>query len=511
VDTVINIRRGKQWVLSIAAICLVAALLPACAQKQPASSSAEKTRQVLAANARALDARGRPDMAIQIWQQILLSDPNDTEALAGLARDYKLSGSSDKSDQILKKLRAVNPNDPDIARIQAMSTNKAQSDDLRRAGDLARQGRNADAMRIYRQIYGDHPPEGDIALAYYQTMYGTPSGKQEAIEAMRALAQKNPSDPRYSIELGRMLTYDPKTRKDGISILEQHPLDPNARIALRQALIWDSANPASAAELRQYMKEHPGDTEIAGHLKENESKLAQMNSGIARTPEERAAFAALNAHKLADAENRFTELLQKDPKNGRIEAGMGFLRMQQQNFGGAVSYLTQAEQNGYKSRVVEDALATSRFWYTMGEASQAFDANQLDVARQKYKDALAMRPSSTDALNGLAGLFLKQEQYAQATGVYEQLLKLQPADVDAWRGLFICYARDGQNEKALAVAAKAPVRVRTELNKDPEYLRTLATIYTAQGRSIDAQKVLSQALALPFPEGGAHLKQDTRM
>jgi cellulose synthase operon protein C len=158
VDTVINFRRGKQWVLSIAAICLVAALLPACAQKQPASSSAEKTRQVLAANARALDSRGRPDMAIQIWQQILLSDPNNSEALAGLARDYKLSGSSDKSDQMLEKLRAVNPNDPNIARIQGMSTNKSQSDELRRAGDLARQGRNADAMRIYRQIYGDHPP-----------------------------------------------------------------------------------------------------------------------------------------------------------------------------------------------------------------------------------------------------------------------------------------------------------------------------------------------------------------
>jgi len=511
VDTLINFWRGKLWVLLVAAICLVAALPPAFAQKQPASSSAEKTRQVLAANARALDSRGRPDMAIQIWQQILLSDPNNAEALAGLARDYKLSGSNDKSDQALEKLRAVNPNDPNIARIQGMTSNKSQSDELRRAGDLARQGRNADALRIYRQIYGDHPPEGDIALAYYQTMYGTPSGKEKAIEAVRALAQKNPSDPRYSVELGRMLTYDPKTRPEGIRILQQHTLDPNARTALRQALIWDSANPSSAAELRQYMKEHPGDTEIAGHLRANESKLAQMNAGIARTPEERAAFAALNAHKLADAEARFTELLQKDPSNGRIQAGMGFLRMQQQNFGGAVSYLTQAQQNGYKSRVVEEALATSRFWYTMGEASQAFDANQLDVAQQKYKDALAMRPRSTEALSGLAGLYVKQEQYAQATGIYEQLLKLQPADVDAWRGLFICYARDGQNQKALAVTAKAPLRVRTELNKDPEYLRTLATIYSSQGRSIDAQKVLSQALALPFPEGGAHLKQDTRM
>ncbi|UWZ83027.1 cellulose synthase subunit BcsC-related outer membrane protein [Occallatibacter riparius] len=475
------------------------------------ANTAEKTRQTLAANARALESRGRPDMAIQIWQQILLSDPKNAEALAGLARDYKLSGSAKESDNALEKLRTINPNDPNIGKIQSLSTSRVQNDDLRRAGELARQGHNEDAMKIYRQLYADRPPEGDIALAYYQTLYGTATGKEQAIGAMRALAQKNPGDSRYSVELGRMLTYDPRTRTEGIRLLEEHPLDPAARSALRQALIWDSANPASAAELRKYMQAHPQDAELASRLKENESKLAEMNSGIARTPEERAAFAALNAKRLDEAEKRFQELLEKDPNNGRVAAGMGFLRMQQQNFGGAVSYLTQAEQNGYKTAVVENALATSRFWYTMGEATQAFDANQLDVAAQKYQEALAMKPKSPEALNGLAGLYIKEQQYQQAAGVYQDLLKSQPSNADAWRGLFLAYARDGQNEKALATAAKFPARIKTEMAKDPEYLRTLATIYKAEGRPIEAQKVLSQALALPFPDNGANLKQGTRL
>jgi cellulose synthase operon protein C len=498
--------------IPLSAACLALVLQSGLAQKNASpANTPEKTRQMLAANARALESRGRPDMAVQIWQQILLSDPKNPEALAGLARDYKLSGSAKESDDTLEKLRAVNPNDPNIAKIQALSSTRVQSDDLRRAGDLARQGHNEDAMKIYRQIYGNNPPEGDIALAYYQTMYGTTSGKEQAIAGMRALAQRNPSDSRYSIELGRMLTYDPKTRPEGIRVLQEHPLDPNARNALRQALIWDSSNPASAAELRKYLQAHPEDAEMASHLKENESKLAQMNSGIARNPEERAAFAALNAHHLDEAQKLFMEILEKEPTNGRAAAGMGFVRMQQQNFGGAVSYLTQAEQNGYKSATVSNALATSRFWYTMGEASQAFDANQLDVAAQKYKDALAMRPRSVEALNGLAGLYTKELQYEQAANVYAELLKAQPASADAWRGLFLAYARDGQNQKALTVAAKFPPRVKTDLAKDPEYLRTLATIYKAEGRSADAQRVLSQALALPFPEGGANLKQDTRL
>ncbi len=496
----------------IAAVVLALLLRQGVAQKPKTSAAGpEKTRQILIMNAHALESRGRPDMAIQLWQQILLSDPNNTEALAGLARDYKLSGSAAQANSALEKLRSINPNDPNIAKIQSLTSTRTQSDKLRQAGDLARQGKNEDAMRIYRDLYGDRPPDGDIAMAYYQTLYGTSSGKEQAIAAMRALAARNPGDSRYAVELGTMLTYDARSRAEGIRLLKEHASDPNAQAPLRQALIWDSANPSSAAELRQYMKEHPQDTEIAGHLKENESKLAQMNSGIARTPAERAAFAALNAHKLEEAQTRFMDLLQQDPNNGRVAAGMGFLRMQQNNFAGAISYLTQAEQNGYKDATVENGLATSRFWYTMGEASQAFTENQLDVAGAKYRDALVMRPRSPEALNGLAGLLIKEQQFSDAAGVYEQLLKIEPRSADAWRGLFLAYARDGQNEKALSIANRFPAPVKTAMTKDPEYLRTLATIYRAENRSGDAQRVLAQALALPFPNNGTNLKADTRL
>ena len=183
-----------------------------------------------------------PTWPSRFWQQILLSDPRNTEALAGLARDYKLTG-SDKAGEALEELRAVNPKDPNIPRIEALASTKTQSYELGQAGELARQGRFDDAMRIYRELFGDHPPEGDIALAYYQTLYGTSTGKPAAIAAMRDLAQRNPGDPRFAIELGKMLTYDGRTRAEGIRILREHPQDPGAQAALRQALIWDSANP----------------------------------------------------------------------------------------------------------------------------------------------------------------------------------------------------------------------------------------------------------------------------
>jgi tetratricopeptide (TPR) repeat protein len=472
--------------------------LPEFRAQKPAAASAESARAVLADKARALDARGRPDIAIQLWQQILLSVPENAEALAGLARDYKLIGSYDQAGQALARLRKVNPNDPNIARIESMISTRAASDRLRQAGELARQGRNEEAMRIYRQLYGDRPPNGDIALAYYETLSGTAGGRQPAIAGMRALVARNPGDPRYAIALGAMLTYDAHTRAEGIRILRAHPADSGAQSALRLALIWDSANPASAAELRDYLKTHPHDTDVAARLKQDQAKLAQMNSGIARNPAERAAFEALNARLLDEAENRFADLLQKEPNNGRVEAGMGFLRMTQQNFSGAIDFFNLAIRHGYKAKIVVDGLASARFWLAMSQAAQAFSENQLEVAAANYREAIELSPRHPDALTGLAGVYVKARQFTAAAAVYEQLVKLVPSSFDGWRGLFLAYASAKQNDKALAVVARIPAPVRAALDKDPEFLRTLDAVNRARGQTADTQRVLALALTLPF-------------
>lgn len=479
--------------------------------KAPAAGQLDRTRQILIANARALESRGRPDMAVQVWKQILLSDPNNAEALAGVARDLRLGGSVKESQEYLNKLKKQNPNSAEIEKIEGVTAAHASNGRLREAGELAAAGHNEDAMRIYRDLYGNNPPDSEIGLAYYETLYGTVNGKQQALIGLRALVSRNPGDPRYAIALGRMLSYDPRTRAEGIRLLQAHSNDADARDALRQALLWDADNPRIVDELKAYLKNNPGDSVIASRLHEDEAKLAQMNSGIARTVPEQEAFYALNHHQLELAQKRFMAILDKNPKNGRAAAGMGFLRMQQNNFAGAISYLTQAEENGFRERIVENALKTSRFWFTMGEASDALKNNELAEAAQKYQEALAQRPNSLDALNGLAGLYTREQKYDKAAALYQELLKSAPRDPDAWRGLFLAYARDGQTAQALALADRIPAQVRVVLARDPDYLRTLATVNEQAGRPGDAQRVLSQALALPFPENGAHLKSDTRL
>src|SRR5439155_20424171 len=78
------------------------------------AQAAESATQSLLDKAHALEVRGRMDMAAQTWQQVLLADPVNVDALSGLARAAKLSGNTALANRYLDRLRAINPNDPNI-------------------------------------------------------------------------------------------------------------------------------------------------------------------------------------------------------------------------------------------------------------------------------------------------------------------------------------------------------------------------------------------------------------
>ena len=200
---------------------------PAAGQtaSQPAGAAAT---QALLEKAHTLETRGRLDMASQTWQQVLLSDPNNTEALAGLARASKVAGNNALANSYLERLKAISPNDPGIARAEKVSADQNNNSQLQQAGKFAQAGQYAQAMAIYKKVFGDQPPAGDWALAYYETEAATEAGRPHAVTGLRGLVDKYPADSRYQIALGRILTYNPRTRADGRRYLERHPSSPQA-------------------------------------------------------------------------------------------------------------------------------------------------------------------------------------------------------------------------------------------------------------------------------------------
>jgi len=205
--------------LALAAISLTAALLMVAetphAQTPIAQTAHPQTPQkpaetspiaALLARAHAQEQNGRDDLAAQTWRQVLLVDPRNRDALVGMARSAKLAGKDAEANDYINRLRQVDPTNSEILKIQATATLKVQAGQLQQAAKLAQSGHPEEALRIYRNVWGNRPPDGDWALAYYDTEASTEAGRGDAVEGLRALALKYPADQRYNVTLGRILT-----------------------------------------------------------------------------------------------------------------------------------------------------------------------------------------------------------------------------------------------------------------------------------------------------------------
>ena len=106
------VRREASRQAAIVAACLLLPL-PSLGV-QTSESKSPSARTLLIEKAQAFEARGRPDLSIQIWQQVLATDPKNAEALAGLAEDLKLTGSS-KSVDAMQPARKADAGNADTA------------------------------------------------------------------------------------------------------------------------------------------------------------------------------------------------------------------------------------------------------------------------------------------------------------------------------------------------------------------------------------------------------------
>src|SRR5438045_9451681 len=76
---------------------------------------------ILLSKARPLEARGRMDLAAQTWNQVLLVSPNQTEAIAGLARYAKQIRQADEERNHVDRLTKRNPKPPETRELERMS------------------------------------------------------------------------------------------------------------------------------------------------------------------------------------------------------------------------------------------------------------------------------------------------------------------------------------------------------------------------------------------------------
>ncbi len=472
---------------------------------------AQSSTELLVNKARSLEGRGRADLAAQSWQQVLLADPNQQEALAALARFAKQNGRSQESAAYLERLRKINPNHSALGQVQTMRVVSQQQARLKEAERLASNQQFDQALQVYREVFGGEPPPGGYAIAYYETQAAVPGGWESATAALRKLSDSYPDSEDYRLSLGRLLTYRPATRFAGIHMLESIKTNSatasKARQAWRQALVWEAANPQAIPPLRSYLARYP-DAELQKTLATipqaaptQGAPQAAQRTGLAQTPTENLGYAALKVNKIKDAETHFEKALAENGKSSGALAGMGFVRMKQEEFASAVDYFERAKAGAEQDSVVADALETARFWKAMKQGGEAFRSNHLDAAIEKYREAAEIRPASVEAAQALGGAYAKSGDAASAAATFDKLLESQPKNEEFWRQLINARYRSAGADSALAASRRVPESVHRTLDQNLEYLAVMASAYSDLNDFDESKQLLARAVEIANTRG----------
>src|SRR5262252_718111 len=419
--------------VGVHAVILLALLVAGAVVAQTMRPGEDGTNIVLA-KARSLEARGRTDLAAENWRQVLLVNPNQPEALAGLARVAKENGNTEEQHAYLDRLRKVNPKDPEIAAIENMHViTLDERKRLEEAGRLTMEHKPEEAMKIYHEILGDEPPPGKWAGPFYETEAATASGRSKAIFQLRQVCARNPNNEISRLWLALVLTYDPKTRMEGFRLMESIQ-DPGAaeqaRGPWRQALLWEKENPAALKALDAYLQRYP------------DPELQPIQAAL-RVKEERAisdankehGFQALRNKDMGTAQEKFEEVLRRSPNDLNAIAGLAFVRLNQKRFTEALSLFDRARAAAPQRTDLREGYDTARFWLAMQRGSVALQQNQSDTAIAAYREALAIRPQDNQAMLAVAQAMVHEKRYGEAESEFNQVLSRTPANAEAMAGL----------------------------------------------------------------------------
>lgn len=443
---------------------------------------------LLLSKARSLEARGRTDLAVQNWNQVLLIDSDQPEALAGLARSAKQAGDAATTRTLLDRLRKMNPADPNIAAIESMHVLTPQDiSKLNEAGELAAAHKFDEATAVYRQVFGDAPPPGKWAEAFYETEAASTGGQEKASAELRALVTKDPANEVYRLWFARVLTYNPLTRPEGFRLLEsitEPGTVEQAREVWRQAVLWEKDNPASEPALLAYLRRYP-DQELQATLETRRERQERE----ARDTNEQLGYRALHAKDLGTAQTTFEEILRRRPSDSDALAGLGFVRLDQERFDEALTLFQRARALTPSRRAdVEAGYQTAEFWLAM-RRGRALEASNPVASMSQYELALKVQPRDDRPVAGmtqLIGAFIESQDVARALNLVRSLSR--PAfDVAAGNREFVStvaslYATDGQCGEAETLLLRSLAADKTASRRPAEgTLMQLAGIWMQEG------------------------------
>ena len=163
--------------------------------------------------------------SVALYQNILQTDPNNRRANAGLAEAYIYSKQYTQAIALYDQLLAADPNDVNVA--------------IDRGRAFGYAGMHREAAKALRPVVASHPENLDARfyLAEALTNSGDRTLREEAIGHYNTLLVADPNNMDARLGLGRVLSYQGRTREAQAElqrVIAARPNDPEAYYALAE-------------------------------------------------------------------------------------------------------------------------------------------------------------------------------------------------------------------------------------------------------------------------------------
>ncbi len=397
--------------------------------------------------------KAHDDLAKDALKKILMVDANNTQALYLMALYSQQGGDSAGAAQWRERLSRVSPQDPRLAELdnakQLQSIPQAQ---LELARQQARSGNVNAALQTWRNTFSGAEPPASIAAEYYLTMAGDRNLRPQAIDSLRQFAAQHPQDAGAQLALGKALTWQEPTRREGMRIL-QGMADGNqdADRSLRQALLWLGPQPDDAGLYQTWQQRHPQDSAVMDYFRKNVGG-AEKGRG----------FTALNSGDLSGAQSSFEEVLKANPQDADALAGLGYAAQRRGDYAAAADYLERsARQGGDNSQQRQQQASDSRFYAQLATAQQALKSGDLSqalslsepLAQAEGEKGVAAKLFRADALR-------RNNQLDQAEQTYRSVLQGDANNRSAKEGLFYVLRQQNRTAEANTLLSSLPASVR---------------------------------------------------
>lgn len=495
-------------------VCLALALASVTGIAADAASSAAAGQ--IASQARYWEQKGRFDLARESWLKLLRAEPDNAAALAGLAAAEIRSGRPEMAKQYLQGLRAIDPNHPELRRVESMvAADAVGAPDLARARELARAGRNDEAVAEYRRVFGGEAPSGSTAMEYWQTLAGAEGGWAESRKGLERLVKDHPGNTDYRLALAQHLTYREETRRQGLDQLIELADRDDGRQPVqqiwRQALLWMSGRGADERYFQAYLSRYGQDTQVSSRLAA--ARSGSGGGGVAggssspprvdvRGRDLKRAWALLDAGKVDEAEKAFGALRKKNPRDADALGGLGVIRLRQDRFADARALLEAAARSSPGRW--SGALATARFWEQVRLAESDRKAGRNAEAERKLRQAISSAPGiaakEPSVRLSLADTLVALNRPGEAEGLYRGVLQQNPGNTDAARGLIGVLAQTGRVGDALVLYRKLTPEQQAKVGSVGSLqslaLRQQAAGALALGDESGAERLLKEALTV---------------